>query len=120
MAEETTETTYALGDSFTGMYPADAAEWVNANGYMIKEMDKDADGNRVFQICECDAPSATFELERELAAINSWFAENQAIVIMLGSGIATESEYPEEYALMNQYKTRIAEIKEALASETEE
>lgn len=106
---------YALGDTFTGSYPAEAAAWANINGYWMKELDKDEEGNRVFQLCECEERSTTFKLEQELASINEWFVSNQAVVIMLGSGVATESDYPDEYVLMTQYKARIAEIKAELA-----
>ena len=48
--------TYSLNQIFTDTYPPEAAQFCNANGYRIMEIDK-AEGKRRFQIQEVPAPT---------------------------------------------------------------
>lgn len=44
---------YYIGQTFTGIYPPDAAIWCNRNQAYIKDL-----GNRCYEICEIPEPPA--------------------------------------------------------------
>lgn len=48
---------YSLGMTFTGIYDHEAAIWCSENGFKIQEIEKDENGERVFQISECSIPT---------------------------------------------------------------
>lgn len=56
--------TYTLNQIFTDTYPPEAAQFCNANGYVIKEIEKQ-NGKRRFQIQEIPAPTPEEIAERE-------------------------------------------------------
>lgn len=49
--------TFSLNQIFSDTYPPEAAQYCNANGYVIKEIEKQ-DGKRRYQIQEIPAPTA--------------------------------------------------------------
>jgi len=55
--------TFMLNQIFEGTYPPEAAQFCNANGYVIKEIDKQ-DGKRRFQIQETPAPTPEQQAEQ--------------------------------------------------------
>jgi len=55
--------TFSLNQIFSDTYPPEAAQFCNANGYVIKEMDK-TDGKRRFQIQEVPVPTAEEQAEQ--------------------------------------------------------
>ena len=51
----------------------EAYEYVIENGYTIKEIKRDSNGERQFKIVEIPAPSETEKLQNEINELKSWF-----------------------------------------------
>lgn len=63
-----TDEQFSIGQIFVGTYPPEAAAWCNGFGdRYIKEIDKDADGKRRFQIVAVPAPTPEEQAAAELA-----------------------------------------------------
>lgn len=52
---------------------SDAYEYATKNGYIIKEIEKDSNGERQFKIVEIPAPSETEKLQNEINELKIWF-----------------------------------------------
>lgn len=62
-----------LNDIFNIDKYAQAYEYVIQNGYMIKEIEKNLNGERQFKIVEIPAPSETEKLQDEIYQLKNWF-----------------------------------------------
>ena len=62
-----------LNDIFNIDKYAQAYEFVIQNGYTIKEIKKDLNGERQFKIVEIPTPSETEKLQNEINELKIWF-----------------------------------------------
>ena len=62
-----------LNDIFNIDKYAQAYEYVIQNGYTIKEIEKDSNGERQFKIVNIPAPSETDKLQNEINELKNWF-----------------------------------------------
>lgn len=62
-----------LNDIFNIDKYAQAYEYVIQNGYMIKEIEKNLNGERQFKIVEIPTPSETEKLQNEIYQLKNWF-----------------------------------------------
>lgn len=62
-----------LNDIFNIDKYNEAYEYVIQNGYTIKEIEKNLNGERQFKIVEIPAPSETDKLQNEINELKSWF-----------------------------------------------
>ena len=64
-----------LNDIFNIDKYAQAYEYVIQNGYTIKEIEKNLNGERQFKIVDIPAPSETEKLQIEMNELKIWFNE---------------------------------------------
>lgn len=62
-----------LNDIFNIDKYNEAYEYVIQNGYTIKEIEKNLNGERQFKIVDIPAPSETDKLQNEINELKSWF-----------------------------------------------
>lgn len=62
-----------LNDIFNIDKYNEAYEYVIQNGYMIKEIEKNLNGERQFKIVEIPTPSETDNLQNEINELKIWF-----------------------------------------------
>lgn len=62
-----------LNDIFNIDKYAQAYEYVIQNGYTIKEIEKNLNGERQFKIVDIPAPSETDKLQNEINELKIWF-----------------------------------------------
>lgn len=83
------ETNFEIGQIFTGNYPPEAAVWCNSHGdRYITEIEKDAEGNRRFQIVKVPEPTVDEVRAQKLAELDqkflAWYENGATVTSSLG------------------------------------
>lgn len=83
------ETEFTIGQIFTGTYPPEAAVWCNSHGdRYITEIEKDAEGNRRFQIVKVPEPTVDEVRQQKLQELDqkflAWYENDATVTSSLG------------------------------------
>ena len=116
--------TFELNQIFSDTYPPEAAQFCNANGYVIKELDKQ-DGKRRFQIQEIPVPTAAEQAAARRQEILSALSDIDAKKVRSASAIAlaiARGETPDQtdVAVLTQYEEEATALREELQTLGEE
>lgn len=93
---------------------SEAFEYISQNGYTIKEIEKDINGNRQFQIVEIPKPSQKQLAEQEIQELKDLLASTDYKAIKYAEGLFTEEEYAETKALRQTWRDKINELEKML------
>lgn len=93
---------------------SEAFEYISQNGYTIKEIEKDINGNRQFQIVEIPKPSQKQLAEQEIQRLKDLLSSTDYKAIKYAEGLFTEEEYAETKALRQSWRDKINELEKIL------
>lgn len=89
---------------------SEAFEYISQNGYTIKEIEKDINGNRQFQIVEIPKPSQKQLAEQEIQRLKDLLSSTDYKAIKYAEGLFTEEEYSQIKAQRQNWRDKINEL----------
>lgn len=89
---------------------AEAFEYISQNGYTIKEIEKDINENRQFQIVEIPKPSQKQLAEQEIQELKQKLSDTDYKAIKYAEGLFAEEEYSQIKAQRQNWRDKINEL----------
>lgn len=93
---------------------SEAFKYISQNGYTIKEIEKDIDGNRQFQIVEIPKPSAKENTEIEIKQIKETLEKYKEDVEQVELFGMERTDYEEKKKLCSNMILQLRELEKSL------